>query len=106
MRTFEVNIFRVWFDDVGCNIACDVENTLVVFDSVLIAYRSIGKLVFIFVITFLEINNSLHERMAQVEFNFRMISIVISHNCNIKLLFFIKCLNLKKLEVYFEVKKL
>ena len=79
MWTFEVNILRVWFDDVSSYIAGNIQQSLVVLDGILVVYWSIFKLVFFCVISFLQVHNTLHERMIQVELYFRMVCIIISH---------------------------
>ena len=77
--TFEVNILRVWFDDVSSYIAGNIQQSLVVLDGILVVDRSIFKLVFFYIISFLQVHNTLHKRMIQVELYLRMVCIIISH---------------------------
>ena len=79
MWTFEVDILRVGFDDVGSYIAGNIQQSLVVLNGILVVDGCIFKLVFFYLISFLQVHNTLHERMIQVERYFRMVCIVISH---------------------------
>ena len=79
MWTFEVDILRVGFDDVGCHIAGNIQQSLVVLNGILVVDRCIFELVFLYVIAFLQVHNTLHERMVQVELYLRMVCIIIGH---------------------------
>ena len=79
MWTFEVDILRVGFDDVGCHIAGNIQQSLVVLDGILVVDWCIFELVFLYVIAFLQVHNTLHERMVQVELYLWMVCIIIGH---------------------------
>ena len=79
--TFEVDIFRVGFDDVGCHIAGNIQQSLVVLNGILVVDRSIFELVFLYVIAFLQVHNTLHEGVIEMKFNLRVITIIIGHSC-------------------------
>ena len=79
MWTFEVDILRVGFDDVGCHIAGNIQQSLVVLNGILVVDRCIFELVFLYVIALLQVHNTLHEGVIEMKFNLRVITIVISH---------------------------
>ena len=81
MRAFLVHALRVGLDHVACHISGDIENTLVVLDGVLIVDRRIIKLVFVYVAALLELNDTSHQRIVQVELNLWMFCIIVCHNC-------------------------
>ena len=81
MRAFQINGLCIGFNDIGCHIACDVKDALIVLDGILIIYGSIFKLVFVCIVALFEINDALHQRMVQVERYLRMVGIVICHSC-------------------------
>ncbi len=79
MRAFEVDILRVGFNDIGSHVAGNVEDALVVLNSIFIVDRSVVELLRVFVVSFLEFYEPFHQRMVQMEPYLRMISIIISH---------------------------
>ena len=79
VRSFEVYGLGVGLDDVGGEIARDVEHTLVVFDGVLEVDGCILVLVLVCEVALLEFNDSLHLRMTQIEVILGVVCIVICH---------------------------
>ena len=81
MWTFEVNSLRVGFDDVGGYVACNLEHLLVVLDSVVEVNGSVGILILISEVALFEFDYSFHFRVIQIEFKFRMVTIIVCHDC-------------------------
>ena len=80
MWTFQVNALRVWLDDIGSHVAGDVENLLVVLDGIA---QVNGSIVIFFRISetfFLQLNDTSHQGVVQVEPDLRMIAIIVCHN--------------------------
>ena len=80
MRTFEVNTLRVWFDDVRSDVACDIEQLLIVLDGVVVVNGRIFILIFIRKVAFFQLNNALHQRVMKMKFQFGMVSKIVCHN--------------------------
>ena len=80
MWTFEVNSLTVGFEDIGGDVAGDVEHTLVVLDGIVEVYGCILILVFVCEVAFLELNDAFHFRVIEIEIKFRMVAIIISHD--------------------------
>ncbi len=80
VRAFEVDTLRVGFDDVGSHVARDVEQALVVLDGVGVVDRSVGELVLVSVASLLQLHDALHQGVMEVEFDLRMITIIVCHS--------------------------
>ena len=79
VRTFEVYILRVRLDDVGSNVASDLEHTLIVLDGVLEVDGRILIFIFVGEVALLELYYALHFRVIKIEIVLRMVSIKVSH---------------------------
>ena len=79
MRSFEVYVLTVGFDNVCCDVACYLEHVLVVLDGVVVVNWRVLILVLVFEVALLELDNTLHLRMIEIEVELRMICIIISH---------------------------
>ena len=79
MRTFKVHALRIGLDDVGCHIACDIKQTLVVLNGVFKTYWGISEVVLVGIVALFQVNDALHQRMSKIKSYFRMITIIICH---------------------------
>ena len=79
VRTFEVYVLRVRLDDVGSDVASDLEHTLIVLDSVLEVDGRILIFIFVGEVALLELYYALHFRVIKIEIVLRMVSIKVSH---------------------------
>ena len=66
MRAFLVDAFRVRLDDIARNIVGNIEQTLVVFDGIIVVYRCIVELILLCIVSLFELNDPLHERTVQI----------------------------------------
>ena len=79
VRTFEVYVLRVRLDDVGSDVASDLEHTLIVLDGVLEIDGRILIFIFVGEVALLELYYALHFRVIKIEIVLRMVSIKVSH---------------------------
>jgi len=68
MRTFLINAFRVGLNDVLGHIVGNSQDALVVLDRIVVVDRCISELIFVSVVSFLQLNDSLHERTVEIIF--------------------------------------
>ena len=78
--TFEVNILRVWLDDVSGDVASNFEHTLVVLNSVVEVNGSVLILFLVDEVSLLQFDYSLHLRVVEVELKLWMVGIIVCHN--------------------------
>ena len=79
MRTFEVDTLGVGFNDVGGDVARDVEHTTVVLHRVFVIDGSVCIVFLVRKIAFLQFDDALHQRVVEVELQVRVVVIIICH---------------------------
>ena len=81
MRTFLVHALRVGLQHVGCHVARNFKDSLVVFDGILVVDGGIGIVFFVGIVAFFQLNDALHQGIVQIESNLRVVGIIIGHDC-------------------------
>ena len=79
VRALKVNVFSIWLDNVGSNIASDVEHAFIVLDSIVEVDGCILIFIFVGEVALFELYHALHFRMIQIKIILWMVGIIVSH---------------------------
>ena len=79
MRTFEVNALGVGFNDIGGDVTRDVEHATIVLHRVFVIDGSVFVGVLIRKNAFLQLDDTLHQRVVEVKLKILIIAIIICH---------------------------
>ena len=80
MRPFQVHALGIRGDDVRCDVPGDFQQAAVVLDAILIIDRSFRILLLFGETALLELDDTAHQGMIEMESDFRMVGIVICHD--------------------------